>query len=80
MDKSYALVEFDSMEAKKKTLIPELRVFGFKLGNNMLAIDDADHKITLVCNNVHWGASFKNFKQALNDVIEKQNALGAFDF
>lgn len=74
------MVEFDSMEGKTKALIPELRVFGFKLGNNMLAMDDADHKITLVCNNVHWGASFKRFKNALNNTLMNDNGLGMFLF
>jgi hypothetical protein len=78
LDKSYALVEFESSESKAKALIPELRVFGFKFGSSMVTMDDADYKVTLLCNNVHWGANLKNFTSHLNEVFAQKNSHGIY--
>ena len=76
LDRSYALIEFADYETKQKALIPELRVFGVKIEKNMCITDDADYKLTLICNNVHWGASLEKFCEKINEQFEKNHTLG----
>ena len=78
LNRSYALLEFFDYADKEKALIPEMRVFGMKIGGNMLITDDADYKLTLICNNVHWGASLERFCEKINDEFGQKNALGSF--
>lgn len=78
LDRSYALLEFEDQASKEKALIPEMRVFGMKLGKNMCMTDDADYKLTLICNNVHWGASLEKFCEKINLEFSKNNSLGKF--
>ena len=80
LDRSYALLEFANAEGKEKALLPELRVFGIKIDKNMVVTDDADYKLTLICNNVHWGASLEKFCEKLNEQFEKHHVLGIFKF
>lgn len=69
LDKSYALIEFENYESKQKALLTELRVFGLQIAGNMCFTDDADYKLTLMCNNVHWGASLEKFCECINEKL-----------
>ena len=80
LDKSYALIELESAEDKKKALIPDIRIFGMYIDGRMCMIDDADHKLTINCYNVHWGSTLKNFVNQVNTIFEENNLLGIFIF
>ena len=47
-----------------------------KIEKNMCITDDADYKLTLICNNVHWGASLEKFCDKINEQFEKNHTLG----
>jgi hypothetical protein len=57
LNRSYALIEFENYEAKVKALSTDFRVFGILLDDTICNIEDADYKLTLICNNIHWGSS-----------------------
>lgn len=76
LDKSYALIEFENYESKQKALLTELRVFGLQISGNMCFTDDADYKLTLMCNNVHWGASLEKFCDFLNEKLKEAKHSG----
>jgi hypothetical protein len=73
LNKSYALVEFYDEKDKAKALLTDFRVFGIRIDEYTCRMDDADFKLTLVCNNVRWGAPLSKFQTFLNDVFEKNN-------
>ena len=76
LDKSYAIIEFPDYETKLKALSSDLRLFGIYINGNICMIDDADKKLTLTCNNVHWGSSINHFTTEINSVLEKKNMSG----
>ena len=78
LDKSYALIELADEATKKKALSPDLRIFGMHVEGRMCMIDDADHKLTINCYNVHWGSTLKNFTTFVNKVFQENNLLGKF--
>jgi len=75
LDKSYALIELENEEAKKKALVPDLRIFGMHIDGRMCMVDDADHKLTINCYNVHWGSTLKSFTTYINKIFEDNNLL-----
>ena len=73
LNKSYALIEFYDEKDKAKALLTDFRVFGIRVDEYTCRIDDADFKLTLVCNNVRWGAPLSKFQEFINEVFEKNN-------
>jgi len=73
LDKSYALVEFHDHDTKAKALASDLRLFGLLINGHVCMLDDADHKLTLTCYNVHWGSPIKQFCNAVNGTFEQKN-------
>ena len=76
LDKSYALIELADSESKAKALLPDVRIFGLYITGRLCQVDDADHKLTLSCYNVHWGSSLKSFTDFVNNLFEQNNMMG----
>jgi len=75
LDKSYALIELADSESKAKALLPDVRIFGLYITGRLCQVDDADHKLTLSCYNVHWGSSLKSFTDFVNNLFEQNNMM-----
>ena len=46
LDKSYALIRFDTPESKTKVIRPDLRAFGITIANNQCKVEDAEFKLS----------------------------------
>lgn len=68
MNKSYALIEFEQQKSKESILRPDSRLFGIKIGTGLCKTDDADHKTSLVLQNIPWGTQCRDLVSFLNKI------------
>jgi hypothetical protein len=57
LDKSYALIKFDTLEGKIKCMRTDLRVLGVNILNNVCGLEDADYKVSLLLYNLPYGVN-----------------------
>ena len=52
LNKSYVIIDFETLEQKLFTISEEYRLFGFKYGKIFLFTENADYKTTIIVNNI----------------------------
>lgn len=73
LNKSCALIEFESYEQKEKLLDPQLRVFGLYVDESCVRVEDADNKYLINVSNIPFGFKTQNLVDIFNKEFEKHN-------
>lgn len=67
LDKSYALIKFDTLEGKIKCMRTDLRVLGLNILNNVCGLEDADYKVSLLLYNLPYGVEVEEMAKFINE-------------
>lgn len=73
LNKSYAIIELESPEDKRRLLREDLRVFGVRILGAVAKVEDADYKRTLVIKNISFGSDLADFHQNIQARLDPCN-------
>jgi len=68
--KSYALIEFEDAESKKKILKNDFRVFGLHLAARLCSIEDLDYKRSIVVRGFPYATSNSDIFDFISKTLE----------
>ena len=74
------LLNFESAETKQRSLLPDLRLFGFRVGSIQCGIEDADVKTSILVQNIVWGTELGHVVDFLNNVIRGEDKTSCVTF